>query len=131
MYIIVTVGFLHDINSARPSEWIRVTGVRRTDVDGHHDTVFGWFVQHLELGRVTLVPVDVYFFYQVVSFVQRHRATTVVVGLDDDRCGGGGVKTAHRGRTLIPVRLSETLLFQRQRYQPTTSSKDIKLKHII
>lgn len=126
MCIIVTVWFLHDSNSAGPSERIRVTSVRRTDVDGDYDTVFGRFVQHLELGRVTLITVDVYFFDQVVSFVQWHRATAVVVGLDGDGCGGGG-KTAHRGCTLIPIRLSETLLFQRQRYQPTSSSDDNKL----
>lgn len=111
IYYIVTFGFLHNGNPARPSERVRVTRVRRTDIDCHHDTVFRRFVQHLELGSVTLISVDVYFFDQVISLVQWHRATAVVVGLDGDRCGCGG-ETAHRGRTLIPVRLPETLLFQ-------------------
>jgi len=108
---IITVRFLHDGNSAGSSERIRVTGVCRTDIDGYHDTVFGGFVQHLELGRVTLIPVDVYFFNQVISLVQRYRATAIiVVGLDGDRRGSGG-ETAHCGRTIIPIRLPETLLF--------------------
>lgn len=108
----LTVGFLHDADPAGPPERVRVPGVRGADVDGDDDAVLGRLVQRLQF-RVTLVPVDVHLFDQVVRFGQRLRAATGA-GLRGDG-GGQRCETAHH---VLIFRLPKTLLFQRQRYQP-------------
>lgn len=111
----LTVGLLHDADPAGAPERVRVAGVRGAYVDGYDDTVLGRLVQHLKL-RVTLVPVDVDLFDQVVGLGQRLRATAAVAGIRDRGHGG---KTAHRA---LIVRSPKPLLFQRQRNQPADRS---------